>query len=127
MNTDEFTDEPINDNGSLEQSNAKSNVTEENVLVEDQDLQNEPTPQQQQQDPEDKKNKVDVDSFYTTSVVKQPQKESDGQNAYISYLIETEVSIHFFLRRYDQGVIVVYETNIALPSQTILYSRTISS
>jgi sorting nexin-4 len=96
MNTDEFTDEPINDNGSLEEGSAKGNVTEQNDLIEGQDLQNEPTPQQQQQDPEDKKNKVDVDSFYTSSVVKQPQKESDGQNAYISYLIETEVSIHFF-------------------------------
>lgn len=37
--------------------------------------------------------KIDIQSLYINSSVKQPQKESDGQNAFISYLIETEVSI----------------------------------
>lgn len=34
--------------------------------------------------------KLDIQSLYINSSVKQPQKESDGQNAFISYLIETE-------------------------------------
>lgn len=36
--------------------------------------------------------KIDIQSLYINSSVKLPQKESDGQNAFISYLIETEVS-----------------------------------
>ncbi len=36
--------------------------------------------------------KLDIQSLYINSSVKQPQKESDGQNAFVSYLIETEVS-----------------------------------
>jgi len=34
--------------------------------------------------------KIDIQTLYINSIVKQPQKESDGQNAFISYLIETE-------------------------------------
>ncbi|KAH3679929.1 hypothetical protein WICMUC_000672 [Wickerhamomyces mucosus] len=42
--------------------------------------------------------KVDIGSLYINSEVKDPQKENDGQNPYISYLIETKSNDPIFAK-----------------------------
>lgn len=77
---DEFTDEPINDTEQVLDTPVEpteaAGITVEPVVS---------AIEQEAEVPKD-------EDCHTVSVVKQPQKESDGQNAYISFLVETEVS-----------------------------------
>lgn len=97
MSASEFTDEPIDDEPIVAIA-ATSQPEEEEVkeetsklsIEDDKPIQDKPEGKPIETNYND--NKVDPDILFTTSIVKQPQKESDGQNAYISYLIETETN-----------------------------------
>lgn len=52
----------------------------------------------------------DNDMYFINSSVTQPQKDNDGQNAYISYLVETEVSIAILLITDSTHLVITLES-----------------
>lgn len=124
MNADEFMDEPINDDVNPLIAPAAS-VENHDAFVDDDNKDNESVGQVEDEQQQPQHSEVPVkdnhEAYFTKSTVKDPVKESDGQNAYISYLVETEVGINKGEQPFRDFIILTANR------RTIQFSRVVNS